>query len=111
MTPGVPTGALAAAAVKKAQAQILERLRKADATQPSRAVALDGLAGIQARMLTRYVAAGVVRTADHHRYFLDERKLADYEALQRERARLALLVILVIAILGLVVVGLTLATR
>ena len=113
MNPGVPTGALiaAGAAARKAQERILQRLRKAEATHPSRAVALDGLAGMQARMLARYVEAGVVVKAGDDRYFIDERKLADFEANQRERARLGFLVILVIAILGLVVVGLSLATR
>ena len=82
MSVGVPTGALiaAGAAARKAQERILERLRAVDATHPSRAVALDGVAGIQARMLARYVEAGVVRQAGEHRYFVDERKLADFEA-------------------------------
>jgi hypothetical protein len=111
MTPGVPTGAIAGAAANRARDHVLERLRAAEATHSTRAVALEGLKGIESRMLGRFVDAGVVRDAGEHRYYLDEARLAAYQAKQREHARLALLVFLVIAIVGLVVLALALATR
>ena len=111
MNPGVPTGAIVAAAAKRAQQGVIDRLRAADALHASRACALDGLRHIESRMLSRFVDAGVVRRTGDRRYYLDEGKLADYQARHRERVRHVLLVLLVVVIVGLSVVALMLMTQ
>jgi hypothetical protein len=110
MVPGVPAGAIAGA-VKRAQENVLERLRKGNATHVSRPMTLDGLRGLESRMLARFVDAGVVKKVGEHGYYLEERTLADYEARQSEQARRVLLVMLVIVIVGLAALGLSLLTR
>jgi hypothetical protein len=108
MNPAIHAGTLAGAAAKRAQENLLQRLRSANATHPSRPVPLGNLKGIESRMLVRFVEAGVVRKAGEQGYYLDERKLADYEETQREAGKRALLVVLVLAIVGLSALGLTL---
>lgn len=107
---GVPTGAIVAGAVKRAQDTVLERLKQANATHPSRATALDGLGGMESRMLARFVSDGVVRKTPELRYYLDEAQLGRHKARQAERARMGFLVAVLIVIVALAIAALNLAT-
>lgn len=108
MNPAIHAGTIAGAAAKHARENVLQRLRSANATHETRPVPLGDLKSIESRMLARFVEAGVVRKAGAQGYFLDERKLADYEETQREAGKRVLLVVLVLAIVGLSALGLTL---
>jgi hypothetical protein len=99
------------AAAAKARKDVLDRLRQANATEATHALAIDGLARLQAQALERLVGDGVVRRASEHRYFLDEGRLRSHEERQRQKARLVLLSLLVAAILVLGALGLSLAIR
>jgi hypothetical protein len=78
---GAYIGALAVVAAARAEADLLERFRVADATAPDRAQGLVRLGLPSAQPLARYEREGIIRQAGTDRYYLDETALA----MQRRR--------------------------
>ena len=100
----------AAMAAARAQQTLLARLRTAQAFDEARAVPLDGVNPLEGRLLDSFLAADVVRRAAGHRYYLDERRMADFNARQRQRVRLVLLGVVIGIIGALLVAALVLVT-
>jgi hypothetical protein len=97
------------AAAATARKGVLDRLRQSNAMEASHAAEVQGLARLQARALGRLIDEGVVRGVGEHRYFLDEARLRAHEERQREKVRLVLMSLLVVAILVLGALGLSVA--
>jgi len=99
---GAVVGVIAASAAR-ADADLLERFRVADATAPGRAQPLAQLGVSATSGFTRYVRAGVIRVASGDRFYLDEAALAAY---RRSRAPVALIALAT----GLMLLGVAIAT-
>ena len=99
-----------AAAKQKAQEDLLGRLRTAHAVDPAHSAALDDVGALGTRVLQHLVDAGVVRRSGERRYYLDEHRLTEWRARQRQQVRMVLLALIVAAICALVVVGLVILT-
>ena len=91
---GATVAVIAAANSARAQADLLERFRVADATAPDRAQSLSKLGLEGSRFLDRFVSVGVIcqAPASGGRYYLDEVAYAAYRRRQRN-PRLAMVVV------------------
>lgn len=83
-------GAVIAAAMMKAEREVVNRLRIAGATNPSAAIALTDLSHIQRRRLSHLTSSNLIRAVDGDRYWLDE---ASYIAHESTRRRMVMVVI------------------
>jgi len=77
--------AAVAAASARARRRILEALREQGALSPSTAGGLDQTDGLRRRMLARMLRDGVVVQGEPERFYLDETRLAEWEAAWRKR--------------------------
>lgn len=105
---GATVAVLAAAGAARAQAELFERFRVADATAADRAQTLNKLSLEGSRYLDRFQAVGVIRQSPNSsgRYYLDEVALAAYQHRKRPRAViLALLVAGLAALAGALVLA------
>jgi hypothetical protein len=69
---------VASAGAARAEADLLERFRVADATAADRAVPLTQLGLTSSSLLNRFAQAGVIKPAGRDRYYLDEVAFATY---------------------------------
>jgi hypothetical protein len=89
------TAAVAVAAANaRARRRILEALREQGALSPSSAGGLDQTDGLRQRMLSRLLRDGVVVQPEPDRFYLDEARLAEWEAAWRKRRTQVLTVVL-----------------
>ena len=94
------TGAIVAAAIRRAERRVAERLQESGTTSFAKARSLSGLRRMEDKRLRRMLAAGAVREASPGTYYLDETALAAYK--QRRRGHvLVVLGAVLLALLGL----------
>jgi hypothetical protein len=109
--PGVHVAHVAAAAAKRAHDNVVKHLREHHALQPSAAVPLDGFKGADRQAFHRLVKAGVIRDAGGNRHYLDEGRLRAHAERQKQNARMAGLIALVVVLVVLAAVAVSLAMR
>src|SRR3712207_5115046 len=92
------------AVIAAARRRLIARFRNAGATTPSAAIAIEGMRLIERRQFERMRKAGVIRTGDDGRFWLDEPTAAAYMASIRRRL---MMVAAGAVAAGLIAVGLT----
>ncbi len=97
---GAATGAIVAAASRRAERRIVERLQESGATSFAKAQLLSGLRRMERQRLRRMLAAGAIREASPGTYYLDESALGAYRQHRRGRVLVVLGAVL-LALLGL----------
>ncbi len=97
------TGAIVAAAARRAERRIVEQLRNANATSIVNAKPLFDLRLLEERRLQRLIAAGAIREAAPGAYYLDETTLDSYLHKRRKRVLVVLsgMLLAVLALFGL----------
>lgn len=97
---GASTGAIVAAAIRRAERHVVERLRESGATSSAKARPLSELRRMEGQRLRRMLAAGAIREASPGAYYLDEAALGAYRQQRRGRVLVVLGAVL-LAVLGL----------
>lgn len=86
MSP-VPAGVIA-------ERRVVTKMMLANAVSPDNATSLDGLRWLQARRLAKLIDKGVVRESQPGRYYLEIPAMAEHLTARRQRAAIAMLVVL-----------------
>ena len=97
--PAITAALIAASRQQEVEEAIEGRLKKANATMPSRAIALD-LDGKEKELLDQALAAGTVKTTGDQRYYLNEMAIAD-----RKEGQGFLVLLIVLAAFSIIASG------